>query len=197
MVHRWCTSATMEAGHLEVLCGPMFAGKTESLITRVREWRDAGLPVLVVKPAIDDRYSTSEIVSHSGQRVKARTLIPAEAWVVDPVFTHVAVDEAQFLSESDAKYLISLTSTGTHIIVVGLDLNSQGKPFGPMPLFLSYADSVTKLRGKCAACGEPSTRTHCRIDSSAPILVGGAECYEPRCTRCFRSGVGRQADPRA
>jgi thymidine kinase len=174
----------MTFGTLEVVCGPMFSGKTKALIERVRIWEEVeNRTVCVLKPAIDTRYSNGLIVTHSGQTMPATIVGRRDA--VRPQATHIAVDEAQFISNDNVRELLDFLKLGRHLVFAGLDLNSSGEPFGPMPMLLAHADIVTKLRGKCARCDAPSTRSQNLTTNTAEILVGGAECYEPRCARCF------------
>lgn len=175
----------METGYLEVICGPMFCGKTERLISRVNHWRRDGYQFIAIKPSVDDRYDNTKIVSHQGTAVDAQLVSPNEPWSIPPEFTHIAVDEAQFLSTWEAEYLISLANLGKCIVITGLDLDAAGRPFGPMPMLLAFADSITKLRGICASCQSASTRSQLLTGSFSAVRIGGAEAYEPRCSRCF------------
>ena len=174
----------MPYGDLEVVCGPMFAGKTSRLIARINEWYSWDHTVGILKPEIDTRYSAEpRINAHNGDWLPADVI----RWfgIGTPEPPYLAIDEAQFLTDAQAREILGLLKLGKHIVVAGLDLNSSGEPFGPMPLFLAHADVVTKLRGTCAKCGEPSTRSQNLTPNTAEILVGGPESYEPRCALCF------------
>ena len=184
-------------GHLQVIAGPMFAGKTEVLIESIQFYQRTER-VLAIKPGVDNRYSSSHIVSHSGRQIEALALdgelvIPhLAARIQNEGITHIALDEAQFCSEALARYLIGL-SRKLYVLVAGLDLTSQGEPFGVMPMFMAYADRVLKLHGVCSECKGLSTRTHRHVPVDAetellnPIFVGGAESYQPLCTTCYEA----------
>jgi thymidine kinase len=184
-------------GRLEVVCGPMFSGKTEVLIETLQFYQRTER-VLAIKPSVDDRYSSSHIVSHSGRQIEALALdeefaVPQlDLRIQNEGVTHVALDEAQFCSESLARYLIGL-SKRLYVLVAGLDLTSQGEPFGVMPMFMAYADRVLKIHGVCSECKGRSTRTHrhVHVDPKTellnPIFVGGAESYQPLCTACYEA----------
>ena len=175
-------------GRLEVICGPMFAGKTEALIGRVQSANDLG-GVFVFKPVSDTRHADSFVHSHNGLKIASCGLepdarnLPLEAGVV-------AIDEAQFLSSDAIPRILDVVRAGVRVICAGLDLDAFGRPFGPMPILMAFSNEVTKLSGTCARCNRPSTRSHRLVRSDAAILLGGAEAYEPRCVVCFDSKGG-------
>lgn len=186
-------------GRLEVIAGPMFAGKTEELLRRVERARIARKTVLLFKPEIDVRYSATEVVTHNGRRLPCRLLpvsldlsgfkehlSPDELASVE-VF---AFDEAHFFGASFPEICEDLVAQGKRVIVAGLDLNFRAEPFGPIPVLLALADEVVKLTAVCTVCGAPATRTQ-RLVGGKPalagpeVLLGGLETYEPRCREHF------------
>lgn len=169
-------------GRLEVICGPMFAGKTEALIQRVKTANDLG-GKYVFKPTTDTRHADQLVHSHAGTVIEALSLAPDAPDL--PEAGVIAIDEAQFLSGDAIPRLLEAVKFGTRVICAGLDLDAFGRPFGPMPILMAFANEVTKLSGTCAKCRRPSTRSHRLVRSDAAILVGGSESYEPRCIVCF------------
>jgi len=186
---------------LEVITGCMFSGKTEELIRRLERVRIAKGEVLLFKPTIDDRYSTSAVVTHYGREFSAHLLQPgnetieelehlAGADVLDRAAV-VAFDEGNFFSEKFPDLCESLVSRGKRVIVAGLDLTFAGEPFGPMPILMALADRVDKLQAVCVKCGGVATRSQRLIDGrpapkDGPIVqVGGIGTYEARCRRCY------------
>lgn len=180
------------AGWLEVICGCMFAGKTEELIRRVRILQYAKKQIVVIKPAIDNRYGKDEITSHSGYRVKSVDASCAKDILkfVTPTTEVVAIDEAQFFDSELVGVCEMLADKGVRVMLAGLDRDFRGNPFGSMPELLIRAEFVTKLNAVCAICGGPATRTQ-RLVNGEPasyddplVLVGASEAYEPRCRHC-------------
>ncbi len=179
-------------GWIEVIAGPMFSGKSEELIRRVRRALIARQRVLVFKPRLDNRYHESHVVSHDGKQVAA---IPVESAAemeahLDPLPQVVAVDEVQFLDRGLLPLVERLAAQGVRVILAGLDLDFRGEPFGLMPELLARAEFVEKLSAICPRCGAPATRTQ-RLVNGKParygdpvILVGAEEHYEPRCRAC-------------
>lgn len=175
-------------GWVEVICGPMFSGKTEEIIRRIRRLEYAKKNVLVFKPVIDNRYSIDEIVSHNKTKTKSINISEAKE-ILDFVNedTHsVVIDEAQFLDPMIVPVAQHLADRGIRVIIGGLDTDFRGEPFGPMPELLSIAEFVTKLTAICVKSGQPATRTQ-RLINGKPasyhdpvVLVGASESYEPR-----------------
>lgn len=179
-------------GWIEVITGCMFAGKTEELIRRIRTLQYANKQILVFKPRIDNRYSETEIASHSGYRVKCINIDKAEDILkyVKKQTEVVAIDEAQFFDKNLVLVCESLADSGKRVMVAGLDCDFRGEPFGIMPELLVRAEFVTKLSAVCVKCGQPATRTQ-RLVNGKPadyndpiVLVGAKEAYEARCRHC-------------
>ena len=179
-------------GWIEGICGCMFAGKTEELIRRINVLSYARKNILVFKPKIDDRYSTTEIASHAGSKVPCIVISEAKEILnhVNYDTDVVAIDEVQFFDEDVVDICEYLADSGLRVMVAGLDKDFRGEPFGVLPDLLTRAEFVTKLTAVCAKCGAPATRTQ-RIINGKPasfndpiVLVGAKEAYEPRCRHC-------------
>lgn len=177
------------SGHIEVICGSMFSGKTEELMRRLKRAQIARQKIQVFKPAIDDRYSETHVQSHDANRI-ASVAVHSSAEILKQIDDNtrvVGIDEAQFLDAGIVDIANKLAYRGMRVIVAGLDLDSFGKPFGPMPELLAIAESVTKLSAVCTVCGGPATRSQRFAPQSeteaqnAQVVVGAAEMYEPRC----------------
>jgi thymidine kinase len=186
-----------QGGWLEVICGPMFSGKSEEMIRRLRRAEIAGQRIVIFKPQIDDRYDASDVVSHAGARMRA-VPVTSVAEIAERAtgFDVVGIDEAQFLGEGIVPTALELAERGTRIVVAGLDQDFRRLPFGPMPELLSHAEFVDKLQAVCHRCGGPATTTQRLVDglpapySGETVVVGAAEQYEARCRSCHEAGVG-------
>jgi thymidine kinase len=175
-----------KTGWIEVICGSMFSGKTEELIRRIRRAEYAKQKVLVFKPAIDDRYDSNNIVSHSQMQAPSFPIqTPSEiySYLTDDVKI-IAIDEAQFFDESIVGICNDLADRGMRVIVAGLDQDYKGNPFGAMPQLLAIAEYVTKNLAICLICGNPANRTQRTVHRGEQILVGATESYEARCRNC-------------
>src|SRR5262249_7256589 len=160
-------------GWLEVVCGPMFSGKSEELIRRLRRAEIAGQRALIVKPRIDNRYDIAHVVSHAGARMRA-VAVPDPAdfpgWVDG--YAGVGVDELHFFPPQITLVLDGLVECGMRIIACGLDQDFRGLPFAAMPELLCRAELVDKLQAVCHRCGGPATMTQ-RLVDGAPAAAGG------------------------
>ncbi len=172
---------------MEVICGPMFSGKSEELIRRVVRVRIARRPVQVFKPAIDDRYAEREVVSHSALSVAATPVNGSAELLagVDDDTAVVGIDEAQFFDHDLVDAVDTLADTGRQVIIAGLDLDYLGRPFGPIPTLVGRAEYVTKTLAVCVRCGEPANFTQRTVSGDALVVLGAQDSYEARCRRCW------------
>jgi thymidine kinase len=187
---------TGNIGWIEVICGPMFSGKSEELIRRLRRATFARKRVQVFKPTIDTRYSPDEIVSHGDLRMKCevvesgRDILPR----IDSRTQVVGVDEANFMGASLIEIAGALADSGKQVIIAGLDTDYMGRPFTPIPDLLALAESITKTLAICVRCGNPAKHTQRLVESDDLIVVGAGGMYEARCRRCFEPGVPKQVE---
>ncbi len=177
------------SGWIEVICGPMFSGKTEELIRRVRRAQIAGQRVLICKPKRDTRYSESEVVSHDRKAVESIAVEDAREILKhsEPVQV-VAIDEVQFFDYEIVEVCRHLALKGKRVIVAGLDMDYRARPFGPVPYLLAVAEYITKLHAICKHCGALATHSYRLTDEREDIVLGAEERYEPRCRICFHMG---------
>jgi thymidine kinase len=179
-------------GYIEVISGCMFAGKTEELIRRIKTLEFAKKNVLVFKPALDNRYSNTKVVSHAGSSVES-IVVPDARSILDFVKDDtdvIAIDEIQFFDEDVLLVCDYLAKKVISFMCAGLDTDFRAEPFGVMPRLITDAEFVTKLTAVCMKCGAPATRTQ-RLVNGRPaqytdpiIMVGAAEAYEARCRHC-------------
>jgi len=179
-------------GWVEVIIGPMYSGKSEELIRRIRRTKIAKQKVQVFKPEIDNRYSKDDVVSHCGEKEEAvqvadssqiLTLLDADTQVI-------AIDEVQFFDKGIINVVTALADDNKRVICAGLDMDFRGEPFGPIPALLAVAEFVDKIQAICVVCGNPATRTQ-RLINGKPakyedriVLIGAFESYEARCRKC-------------
>jgi thymidine kinase len=185
---------TGEIGWIEVICGPMFSGKSEELIRRLRRARIARKHVQVFKPALDDRYSNDEIVSHGDQRMRSEVVSSAKEILekTDGRTQVIGIDEANFFATDLIDVSAELADRGKQVIIAGLDTDFLGRPFSPMPELLCLAESITKTLAICMRCGNPAKHTQRLVESVDLLMVGATDMYEARCRRCFEPGAPKQ-----
>ncbi|HEY3444553.1 MAG TPA: thymidine kinase [Paludibaculum sp.] len=185
---------TGHIGWIEVVCGPMFSGKSEELIRRLRRALIARKRVQVFKPVIDVRYSADEIVSHADTRMKSEVIAKPQEILqkLDWRTQVVGIDEANFMGPELVDISQQLADSGKQVIIAGLDTDYMGRPFIPIPDLLCIAESITKTLAICLRCGNPAKHTQRLVESTDLIAVGGMGMYEARCRRCFEPGLPKQ-----
>ena len=181
----------VEAGRIEVITGPMFSGKSEELIRRLKRARIARQRVACFKPDIDLRYHRTSIASHSSQTHDAVTVanverLREELYPQLPEVEVIGIDEAQFFDASIIPLSMELVHLGKRIILAGLDTTFAAEPFGPIPALMAIADEVTKLSAVCMVCGAPAIHTQRLGASQELVVVGAAGMYEARCRTHFQ-----------
>ena len=175
-------------GWLEVICGPMFSGKSEEMIRRLRRAEIAGQRVVIFKPLIDDRYDATDVVSHAGARMRAVPISSASEIAPGAQgFDVVGIDEAQFLGEDVVGTALDLAGRGVRVVVAGLDQDYLRRPFGPMPGILALAEEVDKMHAVCVQCGAPAHYSQRFSGGAEQVQVGDGESYEARCRRCYEA----------
>ncbi len=173
-------------GAIEVICGSMFSGKTEELIRRLKRARIAKQKVEIFKPMVDQRYDHQNIVSHDANFIVS-TPVPSSSnlLLLSADCDVVGIDEAQFFDDQLPHVCEQLANSGMRVIVAGLDMDFQGKPFGPMPHLLAMADYITKVHAICMHCGDLAHHSFRTVPDQALIVLGEKESYIPLCRPCF------------
>lgn len=183
-----------DAGWIEVICGPMFSGKTEELIRRLRRAEFAKQRVQTFKPARDNRYDPHMVVSHSQQRRDGKAVESSAALLaaVAPDTQVVGIDEVQFFDAGIVDVVQQLANSGKRVLMAGLDMDYLGRPFEPLPALLAVAEYITKTLAICVRCGNPAGHSQRLVAGrSERVLVGSTDSYEARCRRCFDPELGR------
>jgi len=188
---------TQSPGVLEVITGPMFSGKSEELIRRLKRARIARQRVACFKPDIDLRYHRTAIASHSSQTHEAETIanveqLRASLYPQLEAVEVVGIDEVQFLSNDILPLAEELVALGKRVLIAGLDMTFNAEPFGPVPALMAMADKVTKLSAVCMVCGASAIHTQRLGQSQELVVVGAAGMYEARCRACFKPFVDEQ-----
>ncbi len=179
-------NAKGKKGWIEVVCGSMFSGKTEELIRRLKRAQIANRKVEIFKPSIDTRYDAVNVVSHDSNSIRSTPVIHSEnILLLAEGIEVVGIDEAQFLDSELPRVCEQLAQKGIRVIIAGLDMDFEGKPFGPMPQLLSIADYITKVHAICMKCGDIAHFSYRKTADKGKILLGEKDSYEPRCRTCY------------
>lgn len=173
-------------GWIEIICGSMFSGKTEELIRRLKRAQFAKQKVEIFKPMIDTRYDEEAVVSHDENRIHSSP-VPASSNI--PILADgmdvIGIDEAQFFDMELIGVCNDLANRGMRVVVAGLDMDFEGKPFGPIPGLMATAEYVTKVHAVCVQCGNLANHSHRTSADKGLVVLGEKDQYEPLCRNCF------------
>lgn len=176
-------------GWIEVVCGSMFSGKTEELIRRLKRAKIAKQKVEIFKPAIDVRYHEIDIVSHNQTAIRSTPVHSSEEILLMTSDCEVVgIDEAQFFDRGITEVVNKLAENGKRVIIAGLDMDSRGLPFGPMPALMAIAEYVTKVHAICMVCGDIAGFSYRKVPNEQQVMLGESDSYEARCRKCFHAG---------
>ena len=173
-------------GQIEVICGSMFSGKTEELIRRLTRARLAKQQVEIFKPAVDTRYHETHVVSHNETSIRSTPVsFAGDILLLSGTCDVVGIDEAQFFDEEIVRVVQLLANQGKRVILAGLDMDFEGKPFDPMPKLMAIAEYVTKVHAICMKCGDLAAFSYRLSAGKEKVMLGEKDSYEARCRKCF------------
>lgn len=180
-------------GHIEVICGSMFSGKTEELIRRLNRALIAKQKVEIFKPSVDKRYHEEDVVSHNETAIRSTPVNFAEDIILlSGDCDVVGIDEVQFFDSRIVHVANVLANAGKRVILAGLDMDFEGKPFEPIPQLLAIAEYVTKVHAICMKCGDLASYSYRLLATKEKVLLGEKDSYEARCRKCFFEAENHQ-----
>lgn len=174
-------------GMIELITGPMFSGKSEELLRRLRTLSYAKFNSLLIKPEYDNRFSEDEIVSRSGLKEKTHTLKNINDiynLLKNDKYQAILIDEAHFFGQDLIKVADDLANLGYLLIIAGLDQDYLRRPFSPISDLMAVAETVTKLQAVCVVCQNIATTSYRKIKNNELNYIGDFNEYEARCRRC-------------
>ncbi|MCA1750528.1 MAG: thymidine kinase [Cryomorphaceae bacterium] len=186
-------------GSIEVICGSMFSGKTEELLRRLKRAKIAKQKIEVFKPEIDTRYDEEEVVSHD-RNAELSTPVPASEHILLMVSADVdvvGIDEAQFFDDNLPHVCNELANQGMRVIIAGLDMDFQGRPFGPMPYLMAIAEYVTKVHAICVRTGKLANYSHRISGGSETVELGERDRYEPLSRAAYLPALEEEKNKKA
>jgi thymidine kinase len=180
-----------QKGQIEVICGSMFSGKTEELIRRLTRARLAKQQVEIFKPSVDTRYHDTHVVSHNETSIRSTPVsFAGDILLLSGTCDVVGIDEAQFFDEDIVRVVQLLANQGKRVILAGLDMDFEGKPFDPMPKLMAIAEYVTKVHAICMKCGDLAAFSYRLSAVTEKVMLGEKDSYEARCRKCFHEEQG-------
>lgn len=181
----------MTYGHLTVITGPMYAGKTTEWLKTLLWEQHKGKGIVAIKPAFDNRYSDNDVVSHDGMRASVESITSwkeVEERILEA--KHIFFDEIQFFMQpyfdGDIISIIkNCLCEGKDVVVNGLDMDWQGNAFDITAKLMAMSDTLVKKKAHCSICGKPAVKTFKKVANGDSVELGASELYEPRCNVHF------------
>jgi thymidine kinase len=174
-------------GCIEIICGPMFSGKTEELIRRLVRAQYAKQNVAIFKPKTDNRYSDDYIVSHNKRKIKSIIVESSDSiYKLKDTADVFGIDEAQFFDDGIIDIANRLAKENKRVVIAGLDKDYTGNSFGPIRQLMVDAEYVSKVNAICISCGDPASFSQRISKEKDLVVVGETDKYEARCRECFR-----------
>ena len=171
---------------IEIVCGPMFSGKTTALISKIKKEISNNNQVVIFKPHIDDRYSENYIVSHDNSKIECKTIINAEE-ILEYMDSYkiFAIDECQLFDINIISVCEKLAKENKKIILAGLDNDYKAEPFKQMLGLMKLSNNITKLYAICVKCGDDASFSYRLTNETEVVVIGKDEKYEARCKKCY------------
>lgn len=175
---------------LDIIIGPMFAGKSTELLRRINQLKVLDIPYLVVKPDIDTRYNQNKVVSHDNNSHNCQPLKCLSDLYTLNHFNNINtlfIDEAQFFNNLQKNVLHIVEELNKNVVIVGLDGDFQRNKFGQILDLIPYADSCQKITSLCKKCGDgtPALFSHRIQKSSEQVSLGAGDEYESLCRKHY------------
>jgi thymidine kinase len=175
---------------LDIVLGPMWAGKSSYIIGKIRRYRAIGWEVLVIVNPLDDRYGNHVVSSHDKEQISALAISD-----LSNLFDHsrysssrlLVIEEAQFYKGLYDFVKLAVERDNKHVVCVGLDGDAERQPFGEILSLIPLCDNVEKIKSLCAECGDgtPALFTHRFHKSQTQIQVGSKTTYAPLCRKHY------------
>lgn len=175
---------------LSLVVGPMWAGKSSYILSKIRRYRAIGWDVYVITNALDHRYGHYVISSHDNDQfpaVSVRNLLPLRD---EPQYKQaklIVLEEAQFFQDLVSFVLKAVEEDGKHVLCVGLDGDSERRPFGDILKLIPYCDTLEKITSLCGECkdGTAALFSYSCVEKKEQVAVGAESMYQPLCRKHY------------
>ena len=177
------------AGYLQLIMGPMFSGKSTRLLYYIQMYKEKGLKIFIVKPSIDNRYSTeSKIVTHDGKSEPCVSCVKLEE-IADQVkdYDVIMIEEGQFF-EDLYRYTVEWCET-KKVHVAGLNGCAKKQLFGDVYKLLPHVDDILFLTAYCKQCEEETRAIFSKkiVNNNKIVEVGAEDLYRSVCRKHFQN----------
>jgi thymidine kinase len=179
------------SGFLELIIGPMYSGKTSSLLEIYKKCNFCNIQVVIINHNIDNRYHDTMMSSHDLQMAPClQTNTLAQIWPSNDSLKNaevILINEGQFFSDL-YDIVFDMLQNNKKIYVCGLDGDFERKKFGSILDLIPLCDKVKKLNSICSICrnGTPGIFSM-RLTSEKEQTIVGSNNYIPVCRKCYNN----------
>lgn len=177
-------------GYLELIIGPMYAGKSTELIRIINRFKCLKKNIIVINHSINNRYGSTDLTTHNKEKIDKCIILNQLKELSKNILETVDViiiEELQFFGDAFENITDWIDNSNKIVIAAGLDGDFMRNPFGDVLRLIPHADKITKLNALCKKCGD-GTLAHFtkRISNSMDkTLVGSDDIYEAVCRKHF------------
>ena len=172
-------------GYLKLIIGPMYSGKTSSLIHIYNTYRHH-FNILVINHSEDVRYGKQNMSTHDG--IKIPCIFSSDLSCIENIqdYDMILINEGQFFSNLRRDVLSLVEQHKKHVYIAALDGDFKREPFGEILDLIPYCDKIKKIHALCRKCknGKPALFSH-RLSKEKEVKVIGNTNYESLCRKCY------------
>ena len=192
------TTNNVSCGYLELIIGPMYAGKTSKILEVYKQCQFCNIPVAVINHTIDKRYHESMLSTHDTVMVPCILATNLkDVWSSNELWSSneytntlmsadvILINEGQFFSDL-YETVQDMLNYEKKVYVCGLDGDFERKKFGSILDLIPLCDKITKLTSLCSICRDGTAAIFSmRITDEKEQTVVGSTNYIPVCRKCY------------
>jgi len=192
-IHNDISCANTNSGYLELIIGPMYAGKSTELLRIINRYKCLNKKICVINHSFNNRYGSTGLTTHNRTTFDQCVIITKLAELDNDNNNDaisgidvIIIEELQFFEDA-FEYVTKWCDSGKIVICAGLDGDYLRNPFGDVLRLIPHADKVTKLNSLCKKCGDGTLAHFTKriILSKETTLVGSDEMYEAVCRKHY------------
>ncbi len=184
----------VNTGYLELIIGPMYAGKSTELIRIINRYKCLKKNIVVINHTFNNRYGSTGLTTHNKEKFDDCIIVPKLGAIEENILKNkdvIIIEELQFFEDAYDIIIDWCDNKGKIVIAAGLDGDFRRNPFGDVLKLIPHAEKITKLNALCKKCGDGTLAhfTNRIINDNNTTLVGSEDIYEAVCRKhyCFEN----------
>lgn len=182
-------TSNFTSGYLQLIIGPMFSGKTSTILELKKQYDLCNIDSCVINYAEDKRYDDSLLSTHDQQKITCTNLISLTPLLDTDIlqkYTVFFINEGQFFPDLFQVVKLLVEKYSKIVYVCGLDSDFKRNSFDEMIKLYPIADNIIKKYSLCVNCknGTKALFSY-RKSNEKEIKVIGSDNYIPLCRKCY------------